>query len=152
MGGEAYFIDRQVVRLEDPFGDCDLILALGGGGEGTIGRMRGRQVVSLDRSRSELEEAPDGPIKVLGEATELPFLDAAFDAVAAFFFFLYVSPNDRAAALREARRVLKPQGAILRVGRSDSSPRQAGRDSLRGSTEGSSSVRSRQYGVWHPVG
>lgn len=109
---DMHVIDRQTVVLRDPFDDEALILALGGGGEGTMGRLRGRQVVALDRRAGELREAPPGPIKVIGEATNLPFLDDAFDDVTAFFFLMYVAPSEQRAVLREARRVLRPGGRL----------------------------------------
>ena len=47
----TFLVDQQVVRIEDVFRDEDLILDLGGGGEGIIGQLRGRQVVALDIRR-----------------------------------------------------------------------------------------------------
>jgi len=110
----TFLLGQQVVRIEDVFRDDDLILDLGGGGEGVIGQLRGRQVVALDRRKDELEESALGPIKVVADARELPFLDASFDAATAFFFLMYVPDTDRAAVLREAYRVLRP-GAMLHI-------------------------------------
>jgi SAM-dependent methyltransferase len=45
-----------------------------------------------------------------GDATELPFEDAAFDAVVSQFALMYFP--DRAAALREMWRVLRPGGRL----------------------------------------
>lgn len=50
---------------------------------------------------------------VQAEAGELPFDDGAFDAVASSFVFQLVP--DRFAALREARRVLLPDGLLATV-------------------------------------
>jgi len=108
----VYLVDQQTIRVEDPFTDDDLILDLGGGGEGVIGQLRGRQVVAIDRRPDELEEAAPGPIKLIGDACDLPFLDGSFDAATAFFFLMYVPVEDRPKALAEAYRVLKPGGKL----------------------------------------
>jgi ubiquinone/menaquinone biosynthesis C-methylase UbiE len=107
-------IDEQELRLEDPFRDGDRIIDLGGGGEGVIGLLRGKQVVAVDLRKDELDDTPDGPEKVVADARALPFADASFDAASAFFFLMYLRPEDRPAVLREAFRVLRP-GGILHV-------------------------------------
>jgi len=103
-----FFLDQQVIQVEDAFSDEDLILDLGGGGEGIIGQLRGRQVVAIDLRKEELEDCAPGPIKVVADATALPFLDSSFDAATAFFFLMYVSYEDRLAVLNEMFRVLRP--------------------------------------------
>jgi ubiquinone/menaquinone biosynthesis C-methylase UbiE len=51
---------------------------------------------------------------VLGEARELPSSDESLDAVLLMGpLYHLTSPDDRSAALREARRVLRPGGVIL---------------------------------------
>lgn len=45
------------------------ILDLGGGGEGIIGRIYGRQATAIDNRQEELDEAPDGPKKLLMDAS-----------------------------------------------------------------------------------
>lgn len=104
---------RQVIRLEDNFGAADRILDLGGGGEGVIGRLRGRQVTAVDIRKDELDETPEGPVKVVADARALPFPDASFDAATAFYFLMYLKEGDRPAVLREAFRVLRPGGRLL---------------------------------------
>lgn len=105
-----FFAEQQTVLVTDSFRDTDLILDLGGGGEGVIGRLRGRQVVAVDMREQELQGCPPGPIKVVADARELPFLDESFDAITAFFFFMYVPQSDRARILAEAYRVVRPGG------------------------------------------
>jgi len=61
------------------------ILAIGGGGEGTIGRLKGSQVIAIDIRKIELEEAPDGPLKIIMDARDLQFLDNAFNTATSFF-------------------------------------------------------------------
>ncbi len=56
--------ERQHVTIND-FDADGYILAIGGGGEGTIGRLKGSQVIAIDMSKRELEEAPEGPLKII---------------------------------------------------------------------------------------
>ena len=107
-----FLVDQQIVQINDVFKDDDLILDLGGGGEGVIGQLRGRQVVAVDTRKQELEDCAPGPIKVVANAKELPFLDEAFDAITAFFFLMYVPTSDRPSVLAEAYRVLRPGGKL----------------------------------------
>ncbi len=102
----------QTVQVDDGFADGDMILDLGGGGEGVIGRLRGEQVTAIDLQQSELDDAPAGPTKVVADARALPFADRSFDAATAFFFFMYVATEDRLKVLREAYRVLRPGGTL----------------------------------------
>ena len=112
LGRRMHVLPPQTVQVADSFRDSDLILDLGGGGEGVIGQLRGRQVIAVDLRKDELDEAPDGPIKIVADARNLPFPDNAFEAATAFFFLLYVRDSDREAVLREAYRVLAPSGRL----------------------------------------
>ncbi len=47
-----------------------------------------------------------------GRAEALPFADASFDRVASSLLFHHLTPERKAAALREARRVLRPGGEL----------------------------------------
>lgn len=89
------------------------ILDIGGGGEGIIGRVYGRQVTAIDRLAEELAEAPDGPIKLVMDARSLAFCDGCFDHATAFFAFLFMSGDDHGAVAREVFRVLRPGGRFL---------------------------------------
>lgn len=67
------------------------ILDIGGGGEGIIGRLYGRQVTAIDNRREELDEAPEGFEKVLMDACRclrpggtLEIWDAAFERAEPF--------------------------------------------------------------------
>ncbi len=102
-----HFTNKQTVEMEDLFSDTDNIIDLGGGGEGIIGLLRGKQVTAIDLRQEELDETPDGPLKVVADANNLPFKDKIFTAATAFFFLMYVAPEDRESILKEAYRVLK---------------------------------------------
>lgn len=70
----------------------------------------GRRVWAMDRV------APSGPrsgevLFLRGDAHHLPYADGSFDAVLFHFVLLWL--RDPIAALREARRVLAPDGVLL---------------------------------------
>lgn len=88
------------------------ILDLGGGGEGVIGRIYRQQAVAIDNRPEELDEAPDGPQKLLMDAAALTFEDASFQHVTAFFSFMYMPHAVQAQAVAEAARVLRPGGSL----------------------------------------
>jgi len=71
-------------------------------------------VNGLDSSKAIIEMArhicPDGEF-VLGDAQDLPFENATFDAIVAAQLFCFL--NDVDLALKEAFRVLKPGGRIV---------------------------------------
>jgi SAM-dependent methyltransferase len=91
-----------------------LILDIGGGGEGTIGRAKGKQVVAIDLSKQELVDAPGDPLlKLVMDARDLAFLDGTFSTTTVFFTFMYINPADHAKVLAEIQRVLRPGGRLL---------------------------------------
>ncbi len=107
----ARMVETQVIELE-PLGVDGPILDIGGGGEGVIGRLMGRQVVAIDRSRRELEETTNEALKVVMDATDLKFLDGSFDAVTSFYTFMYMDEETHRKVLMEAHRVLRKGGAF----------------------------------------
>jgi len=91
-----------------------LVLDIGGGGAGVIGRLKGKQVVAIDLSKDELLEAPGEPlIRIVMDARDLKFLDKTFDTATVFFTFMYIAPADHAKVFQEIHRVLRPGGRLL---------------------------------------
>jgi SAM-dependent methyltransferase len=83
-------------------------------------------VVGIDISPGMVERAREAVPKaqvLVGDAGALPFDDASFDVVlSAFTVFFFDEPTD---ALREWRRVLKPDGRIAMTTWGDADPRWA---------------------------
>ena len=60
---------------------------------------QGKQVVAIDPSRRELEEAADGPLKIVMDARDMLFLDDTVDVVTPFFTLMYIQASDRKKVL-----------------------------------------------------
>jgi ubiquinone/menaquinone biosynthesis C-methylase UbiE len=100
------------INIED-FESEGNILDIGGGGEGVIGQLYGKDVIAVDLKKEELEETPDGPLKIVMDARELQFLNESFSTVTTFFTLMYVNQReDQIKILGEAWRVLKPNGTL----------------------------------------
>ena len=111
----AQFVMHPTLEVAVPdFPAEGLILDIGGGGEGVIGQLKGRQVVAIDLIKRELEDAPAGPmLKIVMDARALGFLDGSFDTATVFFTFMYIMPPDHAQVFAELNRVLRPGGRLL---------------------------------------
>ncbi|HVL55871.1 MAG TPA: class I SAM-dependent methyltransferase [Burkholderiaceae bacterium] len=94
---------------------CRLLdVGCGAGGALAIARERGASVSGLDASENLVavarERLPGAPIEI-GEMEALPFPDASFDIVTGINAFQFA--GNLVQALREARRVCRPGGAVL---------------------------------------
>ena len=87
------------------------ILDIGGGGEGIIGKLNGRDAISIDLSFLTRQDSES--LKILMDATELKFLSSQFDVAAAFFSFMYIENDDHLKVFKEVHRVLKGRGRFL---------------------------------------
>ncbi len=109
---QIHRFERQEVIIED-FDAEGYILDIGGGGEGVIGQLKGQQVIAIDISKRELEEAPPGPLKLVMDARDMKFIDKSFNTVTVFFTFMYINSSDHQKVLEEVFRVLVPGGRLL---------------------------------------
>ena len=114
MGEEDnYYLFEQVELEVKDFESEGFILDIGGGGEGVIGRLKGKDVVAIDFRIEELEEAADCPLKIVMDARDLQFLDSSFNTATAFFSLMYLKTQvDQQKVLEEVWRVLKPGGYL----------------------------------------
>jgi ubiquinone/menaquinone biosynthesis C-methylase UbiE len=110
---EVYQLPPQQVSLSDFPSDDEWILDIGGGGEGIIGRLKGRQVVAIDKRRPELEGTTSDALKLVMDARELQFLEKSFGTVTIFFTLMYMPFEDLDTIFSEIARVLKPGGELL---------------------------------------
>jgi SAM-dependent methyltransferase len=104
--------DRLLVTVED-FKAQGYILDIGGGGEGIIGQLKGQQVIAIDISKRELDEAPPGPLKIVMDARDLKFVDKSFATSTVFFTFMYIDGQDHLKVFQELYRVLVDGGRLL---------------------------------------
>jgi len=105
----AVFEDSiDLTRLTAP----GLVLDVAGGGEGIVGKVLGRRVVSIDLSLAELQEASNDALKMVGDAAALPFLDGSFDEATCFFGLMYMPVDSLPSVFAEAYRVLRPGGRL----------------------------------------
>lgn len=88
------------------------ILDVGGGGEGVIGQLYGRLVVAIDNSKEELDEAPDGFVKLVMDASAMTFNSDSFESATFFYSLMFMDEAVQQAAICEAARVIKPNGEI----------------------------------------
>ena len=110
-------LDLQEVVVAD-FPASGLILDIGGGGEGIIGRLKGDQVVAIDRIKRELERRR-WSLKIVMNAGDLQFLDASFATATAFFSLMFMPTAEHSAVLVKcsaclARRALPDLGSRCR--------------------------------------
>jgi len=95
------------IRLEG------LILDIGGGGQGVIGQFKKDKVIAIDHNERELEEAPEGGLKIIMDAGELKFLNNTFDTVTSLFTFMYIPKSEHQKIFKEIHRVLKKDGNLV---------------------------------------
>jgi ubiquinone/menaquinone biosynthesis C-methylase UbiE len=114
---EGQFMSRTMVVNDwiemEPVEAEGFILDVGGGGEGIIGNLNGRDVVSIDLSSEELEETENDALKIVMDATDLKFVPLTFAAATSFFTLLYVDREKQEKVFSEVHRVLRDGGRFL---------------------------------------
>lgn len=112
FGKHRYLTPTQTVVMR-PVKTEGLILDVGGGGEGIIGKLDEKQVVSIDTSEEELEETKNESLKVVMDATDLKFLPESFDVCTAFFSLMYIPKKNHLKIFTQVYRILKKGGRFL---------------------------------------
>lgn len=96
-----------------PIATDGLILDIGGGGEGIIGKLNGKRVVAIDISERELAETQNEAMKVVMDATDLKFLPNSFDVCTSLFSLMYIPKKKHLKVFEEVYRVLRDNGRFL---------------------------------------
>ena len=109
---DYFWFETQEIEIKD-IKNKGFILDIGGGGEGIIGYLKGKQVIAIDPKKRELENASSGPLKIIMDARELKFLDESFETVTAFYSLMYMNEETQQTVLEEAYRVLKSKGEFI---------------------------------------
>ena len=110
---DRFNIFPKVDLIIEDFESSGYILDIGGGGEGVIGQLKGNDVIAIDIRKEELEDAPDGFLKIVMDARDMQFLDKTFSTATAFFSMMYIrNREDQKKILEEIWRVLKPHGVL----------------------------------------
>jgi ubiquinone/menaquinone biosynthesis C-methylase UbiE len=109
---QYYVIEKQTIEM-NPLETDGLILDIGGGGEGIIGKLNGRKVVAVDTRIEELIEAKNDSMKIVMDATDLKFTASAFALATSFFSFMYIKNDNHPKVFKEIGRVLKRKGRLL---------------------------------------
>ena len=112
VGKFTYSTEMQLIELSSIETD-GLILDIGGGGEGIIGKLNGKQVIAIDTSERELLETQNEALKIVMDATDLKFLPESFDVYTAFFSLMYIPHDKHLTVFKEVYRVLKKEGKFL---------------------------------------
>ena len=109
---QYYAVEKQQIEMNSLETD-GLILDIGGGGEGIIGRLNGRKVVAIDTRIEELKETKNDSMKIVMNATDLNFIPSSFALATSFFSFMYIKNDHHPEVFKEIGRVLKSRGRFL---------------------------------------
>lgn len=88
------------------------ILDIGGGGEGVISCIYGKEVTAIDYRQDELDEIQYDSIKMVMDASDMSFQDATFQNVTSFYTLMFVDKKKHVEVIKECYRVLKIGGSF----------------------------------------
>jgi len=109
---EYYMIEKQTIKM-DPIQTNGLILDIGGGGEGIMGKLHGKKVVAIDTRIDELKETKNDSLKIVMDATDLKFLPSSFAVATSFFSLMYIKNDCHLKVFKEIHEVLKSEGRFF---------------------------------------
>ncbi len=120
------WLERAALRVAIEMVEIDeaaRVLDLGTGTGAFLRQLAGvmhvpREAVGVDSSPAMLSRVPALPSEwrlLEADAAKLPFPDRSFDVVAMSYLLHLLDPGERAAALSEVRRVLRPKGQLVVV-------------------------------------
>ena len=98
MMERSLVVGKHTIEIE-PIETEGYILDIGGGGEGIIGKLNGRDAISIDLSFLTRQDSDS--LKILMDASDLKFLSCQFEVAAAFFTFMYIENNDHQKVFME---------------------------------------------------
>ena len=106
-------LEKETEYIYKELKDCQRILDVGCGIGQFEQKLRSLSITGLDNSEEMLEEARRRSNKtfILGDAENLPFDNASFDAV--FYVATLEFVNNYQKAIKEAVRVLEPEGKLI---------------------------------------
>lgn len=103
--------EKKTIAISAEYKDI-AILDMGGGGEGIIGKLYGKNVIAIDRSMDELNETNNESIKIAMDACDMKFVQNQFELATSFFTLMYMGEDEKAKVISEVYRVLKPEGVF----------------------------------------
>lgn len=108
---------KNVMNMIEKYGASKNLKILDiGCGTGKYGKMmkkRGYQVVGIDKSDSQIDQAKALIESYVADATMIPFDDSSFDICTMIMMIQQLSSKDRIKAIEEAYRVLKKGGLLI---------------------------------------
>lgn len=88
------------------------ILDIGGGGEGVISSIYGKDVTAIDYRKDELDELQYDSLKLVMDASSMSFQDTSFQNVTSFYSLMFVDKKRHVQVIKECYRVLKIGGSF----------------------------------------